>query len=479
MNKRNSKTTMAKRYGSISCLRVLFYLIVLSFLNGITMAQELTSTQQAVPVVKSQIEKEIELANQRKVLAETQKAEAEALRAVAEAKKAEAALRLPSTSTKGLQGDVKIEAGAGYYAEILAYESLNECARQIALELKDKLNPQGDSLIILGQTDLGEEAALWDLLKIKIDAVNETLRNSIKAYSDYDISKKESVIGVLGVLAAASPILGAAADIAAFFKVDRSLTNRAVTINRQALFSAVANEIQDKSSALTIIFPECNLASEGEIHKGIKEIMEKRIRLLEIKDSLNANFDTKLNEDAEKLIRSKAKKEVLNKTIDKAIADDKSTAELEGKLEQIELDISNASEYERNRTTIVGRLDKEIAAADALIASITEKPADKLSVLESVAVIEQIKSVPNAKLLYLLTVSQGGEVETSQATFSQGRVSYIGGVVVSFILTEKDGRYIASGNKQADRKPSYKRRKGANYLKTNASSLGQLHIKVK
>ncbi|MGV8133973.1 MAG: hypothetical protein AB2L20_02065 [Mangrovibacterium sp.] len=51
------------------------------------MAQELTSTQQAVPVVKSQVEKEIELANQRKVLAETQKAEAEALRAVAEAKK--------------------------------------------------------------------------------------------------------------------------------------------------------------------------------------------------------------------------------------------------------------------------------------------------------------------------------------------------------------------------------------------------------
>ncbi len=84
------------------------------------------------------------------------------------------------------------------------------------------------------------------------------------------LGKKRGVIGVLGVLAAASPILGAAADIAAFFKVDRSLTNRAVTINRQALFSAVANEIQDKSSALTIIFPECNLASEGEIHKGIK-----------------------------------------------------------------------------------------------------------------------------------------------------------------------------------------------------------------
>ncbi|MCU0457889.1 MAG: hypothetical protein MUE37_02205 [Bacteroidales bacterium] len=470
MNKRNSKTNMAKRYGSISCLRVLFYLIVLSFLNGITMAQELSSTQQAVPVVKSQIEKEIELANQRKVLAETQKAEAEALRAVAEAKKAEAALRLPSTSTKGLQGDVTVEAGAGYYAEILAYESLNECARQIALELKDKLNPQGDSLIILGQTDLGEEAALWDLLKIKIDAVNEILRNSIKAYSDYDISKKESVIG-LGVLAAASPILGAAADIAAFFKVDRSLTNRAVTINRQALFSAVANEIQDKSSALTIILPECNLASEGEIHKGIKEIMENRIRLLEIKNSLNANFDTIPDEDAEKLIRSKAKKEVLNKTIDKAIADGKSTAELEEKLEQLELEISNSSEYERNRTTIVARLDKEIAAADAIIASITEKPADKLSVLESVAVIEQIKSVPNAKLLYLLTVSQGGEVETSQATFRQGRVSYIGGVVVSFILTEKDGRYIASGNIQADRKASYKRREGANYLKTNTSSL--------
>jgi len=468
MKKRNCKATMAKRIRSIRCLRVLFYLIVLFFLHGITMAQESTSTQQAVPVAKTHIEKEIELANQRKVLAETQKAEAEALRAAAEAKKAEAELLLPSTSTKGLPGDVTIAAGVGYYAEILAYESMNECAKHIALELKDKLTPQDGPLIILGQTDLGEEAALWDLLKIKIDAVIETLHNSIKAYSGYDISINESVISML---AAAPSILGAAADIAAFFKVDRSLTNRAVIINRQALFSAVANEIHDKNSTLTIILPECNLGSEGEIHKGIKEIMEKRSKLLELKDSLNKEFDKKIKVNSELLIRLKAKKEVLNKTIDKAITNGNSTADLEEKLVQLEVEIDNSSIHERNRTPIMERLDKEIAASDALIASITEKPADKPSVLESVSIIEQIKGVQNAKLLYLLTVSQGGEVETSKATFSQGRVSYIGGVVVSFILTDKDGKYIASGNKQAIRKASYERSKGANYLKSNTSNL--------
>jgi hypothetical protein len=459
----NCKSHMATRIGKIHCLKMLVFLIVIIFLIDTTMAQNPGTTPQVKPAEKTENEIALENANLKKALAEADKATAEASKAAAEARKAESELDLPTSETKGLPGTVTVGEGVGYFAEILAYTSMNNCAMDIAAKLKGKLTPK-DHLIILGQADLGEEAALWNLLKIKTDAVFQTLDQSIALYENYNIDRNESV---LAILAAAPAILGAAAEIAGFFKVNRTLSNRAVAVNEQALFSAVANEIHNTDQTITIILPKCNLSGDGEIQKKIWEILGKRDSLITIKEKLNQKFNEVIQKQAETLKKLEAKKAVLNKKIDKAIADGSSTTILEKELLNIELGIGNATAYERDKTAIMARLDKEVAATDALITVITEKPADKPSVLESIAVIEQIKSEPKAKLLYVLTVSQGGEVETSQATFSQGRISYIGGVVVSFILTESNGKYIASGNEQKVKQASFKRKEGPGNLENS------------
>ena len=66
----------------------------------------------------------------------------------------------------------------------------------------------------------------------------------------------------------------------------------------------------------------------------------------------------------------------------------------------------------------------------------------------------------------MTTVSQGGEIETSQSSFSQGRVSYLGGVVISYILIAADGGYLHSGNEHMIKTASYKRSRGAVQMKT-------------
>ena len=416
------------------------------------MAQESKSETNRETEEKTTLEKKVEEAKLKQQLAEAKKAEAEALKAAREAK-------LPSTETKGLTGTVTVNQGAGYFAEILAYEAVEDAAEEIANKVVKRLN--GGSLIILGQHDLSQEAALWNLLKIKLEVVTEALDLSIAKYPNqgnaYDLETRESLIAAL---AAAPAFLGAAADIAAFFKTERTITSHKIDVNEQALISALANKIKTVREDIEIILPGLNLNDEGQLFSGLKELMEKRSTLMKTKENLNSRFGEAIAANSENLVRLKAEKSVLSKKIDKAIAEAKNTTTLMNRLQQLELNIENASRYERHRTKVITRLDTEINAANELINAFTEKTADRLSPLESVSTIESIKKTPNPNLLYVDTVSQGGEVETSKAAFTQGRVSYLGGVVISYTLTSKDGEYLSSGNEQRIRSATFKRRRG-------------------
>jgi hypothetical protein len=135
-----------------------------------------------------------------------------------------------------------VGANAGYYAEILAYEAMEDGAKEIAEKLKKNLST--GPLIILGNVDLAEELMLWNLLDIKLTAVNTALQTTLGKYSVSREMPDIKLVESRAFLAAAPTILGAAADIAAFFRTDRTITAKAITINEQALIFAVANEIR-------------------------------------------------------------------------------------------------------------------------------------------------------------------------------------------------------------------------------------------
>ena len=373
------------------------------------------------------------------------------------------------SETKGLEGTVTIDKEAGYYAEILAYKAMEDVAKQIARKLKTKL--LNGPLIILGKVDLAAEAALWNILKIKLDVVTEALDMAIEKYSEKVKGKKVDFRKILlTVLKAVPDILGSVADIAAFFTSYLTITSKTISINEQALISAVTYEIHIINEGIKIILPKRNLTGEGELLKGIHELMTKRSKLLAIKEDQNRIFNDEIKINPDTLIKLEARKTVLNKIIDKAIADGKDTTILLKQLQQLAVDINNHIVDARIQTTIITDLNKNITAAEELIKVFTEKPVDKLSPLESVASIEQIKENPDAKLLYLLIVSQGGEIETSKTNLTQGRVSYLGGTVISYILTNIKGECLSSGNEQRIRTATFKRNKGIVKMKKGAEN---------
>ena len=205
----------------ILCLSASF--VIHPYSGGFAMAQD----SEEASTEKTPLEIELEIAKQKQQLAEAKKAEAEALKALAAAK-------LPSTETKGMDGTVTVNDGAGYYAEVLAYNALDDIAETIAddiiQDVKDK------PVVILGQVELKEAAALANLLDLKITNLNTTLDERLAKFpnggNDYPLNNQESLVAALS---AAPAILGAVADIAAFFKTNRTLSAKAVTLNEMAL----------------------------------------------------------------------------------------------------------------------------------------------------------------------------------------------------------------------------------------------------
>lgn len=303
--------------------------------------------------------------------------------------------KLQKTEKAGLKETVTINAG--YYAELMAYEAVEDSADEIINQIKtaignDKIN---DPLIILGKTDLVDGAALLTLLKMRLEDSNNVLDSAIKKYRPNDAeqkAKKREMVESLPlpeIVSAAPAIMCLVESIAEFFNTNNTITARAVTIKEQALIAAVANKLKTENFS-QIILPQRSLEfkEDGGLFEEIKELMKKREELLKFKTENN---------------------------------------------------LGHANSC----------IDDEIKAADKLIATFKEKIAE-------LALIEQIKEKSNARLLYLITVSQGGEIEKTQSIIFGGRVLYIGGVIISYVLTDAKGMYLHSGNVRKIRNATYR-----------------------
>jgi hypothetical protein len=312
--------------------------------------------------------------------------------------------KLQKTEKAGLKETVTINAG--YYAELMAYEAVEDSADEIVNQIKTAIGQEkiGDPLIILGKTDLVDGAALLTLLKMRLEDSKNVLNSAIKKYDDAKKKAKKRVkakakkkvqeeemveaLPLPEIVSAAPVIMCLVESIAEFFNTNNTITARAVTIKEQALIAAVANKLKTEKFS-EIILPQRSLQFQDRgLFKEIKELMQKREELLKFKAENN---------------------------------------------------LGHANSC----------IDDEIKAAAKLIATFNEKIAE-------FALIEQIQQKSNARLLYLRTVSQGGEIEKTQSRIFGGRVTYIGGVIISYVLTDAEGKYLHSGNVRKIRNATYR-----------------------
>jgi hypothetical protein len=150
-----------------------------------------------------------------------------ALKDIAEAQLA--AAKAAGSETRGLEGAVTVGEGAGYFAEILAYDSVGDAASIIAAAV-EKSN--ATKVIITNRFDLNKDRALWRRVDISLQqleasftstdgSLKEGASEACKPPLPPDVIPVAPFAFDAGVsLVAASAALGALADVIGFFRTD-------------------------------------------------------------------------------------------------------------------------------------------------------------------------------------------------------------------------------------------------------------------
>jgi len=440
-------------------------------------AQEITSEESRDPRL---VQAELDAA-----LAQASRDQAQAEQAEAEARRARIAANLPSSETTGVEGNITVGDGAGYYAEILAYDSLKNVAGKIANEIAEEIEKEKE-IILIGSTDLSAEVALHEFITSEIERV-KILLNSIKNNSDiknytkddknaFELIGKdddENEFAFAGAALTALPqALGAARDIAQFFQTDISISNRTVSLNDNALTTNLIGQLISKK--LKPILPRTSTKSVGTLSKEFGELQTLRNELSSLRliaetraEKQRSLFANELAITMSKLDALRAELAALVARKDKTEDDKNRITVLQGSESpiveatyEVRLVQNKQSELERIRTLILAHLNAGITTADALTTTLTTANSMGVTPFQTVSIINYIKSKAGAYLLFTDIVSQGGEVQTINRAFS-GRITYAGGATVSYILLKNDGNAVAADTHTNVKTASFKRRKVA------------------
>ncbi len=381
----------------------------------------------AIDIEIAQAKKEKELATFRKE--------------IAEAEKARRAAALPTTSNKGLEGTVTVKDGAGYYAEVLAYKALDNLSAKLANDIAGKIIKK--EVILTDNFELSSQAVHWDIIRSTLDDIHSEFDSIKRDFGDRpeSVAAKIKTEGLGAVLTAAPAFLGAVADITKFFRTDREITNRKIELSNWALIASLAQALRIKDESLKIIIPSLQLHTSGELVTSVQKLMQKRREVAAVREQVREGYKKILKD----LAPSRTEEKKLTDEIAKLEKGEKDASGKKEELGDLQLKIGRLEDKESEWELIDLRFDTAIKAAKTLVDALTTRPADGVSPLESVAAIDLVKKNTDALILYVEIVSKGAEIETTKRVFRQARISYLGGVVVSYFLFDKDGNHKASG----------------------------------
>lgn len=382
---------------------------------------------------------------------ERKKKIAELKKAIAEAEKLELAAKLPTTETKGSDGGVTLKEGAGYFAELLAYHALDDAAGEVAKTLGTPA-PGARTLLISADLELAKQAQLWEILNSKLGDFKKRFSKLLEAYPEtYDFAAQESVAGGL---TAATAILGAAADIAAFFRSSTEISSRAVSLSERALEALVARPLI--AAGWQVVDPSFTLA-KTTLATELDEAMAKRSEVADRRRTLEGRVQPTLTKLAEKRLELQGAQARLTQLEAAKPPDTQAIQKAREELNSVKQEILIFGTREGRWNRAATEIDGLLTAFDALVKAITEGAEGKASPLEAVALIDVLKGNPAAKILLLDIASQGGEIHVSKSVW-RTRLTYIGGTVVTFFLTDHKGEIHQAGtvSRQAAKSTSAK-----------------------
>jgi len=378
---------------------------------------------------KSEAEQALET---QKRLAILQKEIAEAKTATAVAEAAALKAKLPATETTGQEGKVTADANAGYYAIVLAYKSLGLAAKDIANKICAVSDIKKKTVVLLDDTDLAASAARWNMIDVQFKrykAAFEYWKNHgdppKKIYKRIPIEHPAPVLvaapaifgTAMDILGAAPAILGTIVDIARFFKQGVTLKGVTVTLDEQALRSAIAQELlQSSLCPKAILNPSMALVSFNAFQEEVLQLgqirQDGKSRQAELKAMYNDRISA-LEEGGEPNERTQAQIESLT----------------------------------QNRNEIDAEISTVLTGSATFLTFLTTADDKGLTPLDKVGLIDVIlKNRDDGLLLKTDIVSKGGEMQTtSGGIFSSGNAGYMGSATVTFQLSTYDGELLKAG----------------------------------
>lgn len=408
-------------------------------------------------------------------IAQQEQIKADAEQAIAEARRATALAAFPATETTGIDGDVTVNEGTGYFATILAYESLDAATEIIAADVSSKLPIEHDksdgttetitekAVILVDTLDLSEQAALHSFISAEFDRTIARL-TSVKdsqIIKDHTVNDDNNLFTsgqeALGILSAIPSILGAGRDIAKFFQTKVTFEKTSVTLADSALTAGLISSLIDDN--VSVVLPKFTTEPLTSFTARYSELELLRNDIADMKRIAEHRAeDRKRVLENDKAEADEALKILLDELVELRKLDSPTSEERrrvialtadDGEIRSARLNVTgianDISSLERRKAIVIGDLNAAIKEADDLTTALTTANSEGVTPYQAVGVIDAIKSNPNHALLFADIVSQGGEIQTKKTAFS-GSINYIGGGVVSYILADQSGMPIAADN---------------------------------
>lgn len=458
-------------------------------------------------------------------------AEAQVRQAIAEAEQAEAEARraridaaLPTSESRGVDGAISVGEGAGYFAEILAYDALDQVADDVAFRVGNeactvitstpqsglpeiRLDCSNTSVLLVDSLDIASQVSLRSIIDLELDEISRGLESLVTATTPAAVTATTPAVPKLGeaqcgglalyfvddesnrflhaeqkmlppcktepdgqaelaplvALTAIPAVLGAVREISNFFQADVSITNRAFAFGGNALQIEMLGSL--KNLGLTVLSPNtvvsglrrqpdgaCDPSKQSSIVCTFTKALKNQRVLLERRDIANAYYNrAKSKRESEiavlesRLTVTRALRIELLKKGKPYSAIDTDIDAIEGRLETAR---KTLRDLEFAKMRLIDPLDAVLQESSTLFDLLTTANASGVAPLQTIAAVDRILSLEPPKKGYFLYAgisSQGGEVHTVRRAFS-GRLTYLGGTVVSYALFDKDGEFILADN---------------------------------
>jgi hypothetical protein len=396
------------------------------------------------------------------IKAQAQQAIAEAQKSTAQAHKDTLLAQLPSSDTKPIEGKVEVGEKVGLVAELVAHSLLGDAAATIAGHV-----PEGARVLLVEDRMLAASDWRYALVDQAINVHKNAFRSALEAVEQaggepvaeevtppLDGVQAEA-IPVAAALITANTLVGSAASLAGMFRTDYSITHRDVTFGATPLIAAVAAAIlasDGDASAIVDGFQE--VAGSGLVTR-FGELSDQRARLERAKLALNQGQVA--SEQRSDALRDEAK--ALTEAYDNALGgstDGAQTQALKQRLDEIQGSAQTARAALATPHAAIALADAVLARFDAFATAVlTPVEGAAYPPLVAAALREQLhgpitapeadggdseSSAPARRIthvLYVAAESAGAETIARQRLFGRsGRMGYLGGVQVSFLLLD-------------------------------------------